>query len=241
MRSTTAHSTHSHQLRPFHSATASLEARSGSGRARWRGAKGWPSFPNNRRDAPPARLVSPRAQRVWFRMVYAILNGIMVWLVYETSGSALWSSPDELDGEVASGYFLVLAFSWIAYFLVQGTDPGYIWDGTRATGDVPPWAARGLLSMVPSSSARLVRSKSRAPHPCSTRSGAERGRAARPGARKGGTRAHPARPLPGRAGRFPGAPHEPGRPNGLGPRPRPRRGPRRRRVRRRRAPSRGGP
>ena len=62
------------------------------------------------------------------RVGYLIANGVMLALVYTTQNTSLWRQDGTVNGEHLATQILFILFSWIAYFLVQGSDPGYLSD-----------------------------------------------------------------------------------------------------------------
>ena len=61
------------------------------------------------------------------RMGYFLANGIFLALVYTTNGTSLWREDGKtLNMEHLVTQALFVVFSWIAYLLVQGSDPGYV-------------------------------------------------------------------------------------------------------------------
>ena len=60
------------------------------------------------------------------RLGYFIANGVMLTLVYTTSNTSLWRKDGTVNGEHLFTQILFIIFSWVAYFLVQGSDPGYL-------------------------------------------------------------------------------------------------------------------
>ena len=60
------------------------------------------------------------------RLGYFIANGVMLTLVYTTSNTSLWRKDGTVNGEHLFTQILFTIFSWVAYFLVQGSDPGYL-------------------------------------------------------------------------------------------------------------------
>ena len=60
------------------------------------------------------------------RVGYLIANGVMLALVYTTQNTSLWRQDGTVNGEHLATQILFILFSWVAYFLVQGSDPGYL-------------------------------------------------------------------------------------------------------------------
>jgi hypothetical protein len=74
-----------------------------------------------------------KSRRHWrARLAYLIGNGVMLTLVYTTSNTSLWRKDGTVNGEHLFTQILFILFSWVAYFLVQGSDPGYL------SGEVTP-------------------------------------------------------------------------------------------------------
>ena len=69
-----------------------------------------------------------------YRTGYYLLNGLMLIWILQLNGTGLWKkqlhylAPDdaELNTGTATLYFIVIVLSWLVYFIVQASDPGYL-------------------------------------------------------------------------------------------------------------------
>ena len=85
-----------------------------------------------------------------FRIGYMAMNLVMLTLVVETPHTLLRDRrSDQLDGAHVSGMYLHMGLSWVFYFILQGSNPGYVDPKDPSFVDSSTARARGSLGPVP--------------------------------------------------------------------------------------------
>ena len=110
-------------------------------------------FESRKEDVQNERILAfaRKNRRHWrARVGYLIANGVMLALVYTTQNTSLWRQDGTVNGEHLATQMLFILFSWIAYFLVQGSDPGYLSeevspDEQSSAARTPCGAMRGTM------------------------------------------------------------------------------------------------
>lgn len=71
--------------------------------------------------------------------MYVTINVVVLWMLFTLPNSSLHDSESNtIIIDSAIGIFICVCSSLVAYFLLQGSDPGYISQETAAPGDARP-------------------------------------------------------------------------------------------------------
>lgn len=90
-------------------------------------------------QAPKKRRLDPS---FGYRLGYILANAFFVAVLYGVKTTALFNEDGSRNSLVEGWMWLFIASSWLAYLLVQGSDPGYIDPATSPAPDAVTGAGR---------------------------------------------------------------------------------------------------